>query len=91
MLITHKNIIRSCIGCCRQLVFASHLADKQQTGINPLIKIGVSTMIVTLNFNLCAKDGQAVLMTLQSRLLKKKYGLEGKERNFRMTSSIADV
>lgn len=80
-----KNIIRSCIGCCRQLVLASHSADKQETGINPLIKIGVSTMIVTLNSNLCAKECQAVFMTLsanlmgreqslclQSRLLKKK-------------------
>lgn len=90
-----KNIIRSCIGCCRQLVLASHSADKQETGINPLIKFGVSSMIVNLNSNLCAKDCQDVFMTqslcLQSRLLKKKYGLEGKERNFRMTLSIADV
>lgn len=71
-----KNIIRSCIGCCRQLVLASHSADKQETGINPLIKIGVSSMIVNLNSNLCAKECQAVFMTqslcLQSRLLKKK-------------------
>lgn len=70
-----KKIISSCIGCCRQLVLASHSADKQETGIKPLIKIGVSSMIVTLNSNLCAKDGQAVFMTLSANLMGREQSL----------------